>query len=52
MNSKMIKIIGWAATAIGFGVTLVSNWVGEQQMDETINEKVNEAISNLNEGES
>ena len=27
MNSKLIKILGIAATAIGIGATLVTDWV-------------------------
>jgi len=45
MNRKVIKVIGVAATIIGFGVTLVSDWVNEQKMDEKIGEKINEALT-------
>ena len=34
MNSKMIKAIGMAATIIGIGVNLLTDWVDEQKMDE------------------
>lgn len=45
MNGKMIKIIGVAATVIGVGVNLLTDWVNEQKMDERIEEKVNEALT-------
>ena len=40
MNSKMIKAIGMAATIIGIGVNLLTDWVDEQKMDEKIEAKV------------
>lgn len=52
MNGNVIKIIGFAATAIGMGATLVSNWVSEKQIDAKITEKVNEAVANINKIES
>ena len=36
MNSKMIKVIGMAATLIGIGVNLITDWVDDQKMDEKI----------------
>lgn len=45
MNKNTIKFIGVAATLLGMGATLVSNWVGEKQMDEKIAEKVAEALA-------
>ena len=45
MNNKMIKIIGFAATAVGMAATVVSSWVGEKNLDNKITEKVSEAIS-------
>lgn len=44
-KSKMIKAIGIAATIIGVGVNLITDWVNEQKMDEKIEEKVNEALA-------
>lgn len=49
MNGKMIKIIGVAATIIGVGVNLLTDWVNEQKMDERIEEKVNEALTKRDE---
>lgn len=46
MNFGVIKGIGYAATAIGMGATLVTNWVEEKKMDEKIEKKVNEALAN------
>ena len=44
-KSKWIKAIGVAATVIGVGVNLITDWVNEQKMDEKIEEKVNEALA-------
>ena len=45
INGNLIKGIGIAATVIGMGATIVTNWVGEKMLDEKINEKINEALS-------
>ena len=47
LTEKTIKIIGYAATAIGIGTTLVSDWVGEKKTDATIEKKVAEAIAKI-----
>lgn len=44
-KSTMIKAIGIAATIIGVGVNLITDWVNEQKMDEKIEEKINEALA-------
>lgn len=51
MNSKMIKAIGMAATIIGIGVNLLTDWVDEQKMDEKIEAKVNKALAKKEETE-
>lgn len=52
MDSKLIKILGIAATAIGMGATLVTDWVNGKKMDEKIEQKVFEALTKINERES
>lgn len=52
MNSKLIKILGIAATAIGIGATLVTDWVNDKKMDEKIEQKIIEALTKINERES
>lgn len=44
-NKGLIKIIGLAASLLGIGATLVSDWVSEKKMDEKIAEKVAEAFA-------
>ncbi|MFQ8969978.1 MAG: hypothetical protein ACLR7L_17740 [Enterocloster sp.] len=44
-NKNFIKAIGIAVTAIGFGVSILTDWVNEKKMDEKIEEKVNEALA-------
>ena len=36
MNSKIIRIIGLAATVIGLGANLINDWADEQKMNEQI----------------
>ena len=51
-KEKLIKLIGFTATIIGLGASLVTDWVNEQKMDEKIEEKVSEALAEKNEEES
>lgn len=51
-NNKLIKILGIAATAIGMGATLITDWVNDKKMDEKIEQKVNEAFAKRDEEES
>ena len=51
MNGKLLKALGFAAAIIGFGATMLSDYVKERQLDETIEEKVNEALARRNEEE-
>ena len=44
-NKKVVKIVGVVATVVGMGATLVSNWVGEKNMDDKITEKVAKALA-------
>lgn len=53
MNEKNIKTIGFLATALGVGVTLVTDWVNEKKMEEKIEEKVDEILDKkLNDNEN
>lgn len=45
MNSKMIKVIGMAATLIGIGVNLITDWVDDQKMDEKMDEKIDKKVN-------
>lgn len=49
MTNKIVKVIGFAATVLGFGATLVSEWVKDKEMDEKIEEKVNRALAEKDE---
>lgn len=51
-KSKWIKLIGVAATVIGVGVGLITDWVNEQKMDEKIEEKVSEALARRDKDEA
>ena len=52
VNSKLIKVLGIAATAIGMVATLVTDWVNDKKTDEKIEEKLNEALAKRDEEES
>lgn len=45
MNSKTLKLIGILSTVLGAGVTVLSGWVEEQKMKETVREEVELALS-------
>ena len=49
MNSKQawLKVLGLAATGIGFLATLLGNWVDEKQTDILIGEKIAEALKEV-----
>jgi sensor domain CHASE-containing protein len=49
MNSNLIKILSIAATVIGMGATLVTDWVNDKKMDEKIEQKVIEALTKIRE---
>ena len=51
ITGKLVKILGIAATVVGMGATLLSDWVNEKKMDEKIEEKVNEALAKKDEEE-
>lgn len=51
-KSKWIKAIGVAATVIGVGANLITDWVNEQKMDEKIEEKVGEALAQRDKNEA
>ncbi len=51
MTMGIIKAIGIGASVLGVGATLVGDWVNDMKMEETIEEKVNEAIAKMKENE-
>lgn len=52
IRSQWMKAIGVAATVIGVGVNLITDWVNEQKMDEKIEEKVSEALARRDKDEA
>ena len=46
MDMKVIKIIGFVSTII---LSLVTSWVNEKQLNNTIDKKVAEAMTNKEE---
>lgn len=50
-TSELVKGIGLAATVVGVGATLVTDWVNDKKMDQKIEDKVNEALSKKKEEE-
>lgn len=49
LNSNIIKIIGFAATALGLAATVVTDWVNERKMEEMVDEKVQAALATREE---
>lgn len=52
MNGCFIKGIGLAATIVGMGSSILTDWVNEKKMDDKIEEKVNEALAKRETEES
>lgn len=48
----MMKLIGFGAMVLGFVATQIGDWVNTKQMEETIEEKVNEALAEKEAEES
>ncbi len=48
---NLLKILGIAATVIGAGATLLTDWVDERKMEEKIEEKIGEALAAKEEEE-
>lgn len=53
MKPGTIKLLGFVATAIGFGATILANWVADKTLDEKIEERINVVLTERsNEEES
>ena len=50
-NAKLVKILGLAATAVGMGATLLTDWVTETKMEEKIDERIDEKLAALSDEE-
>lgn len=48
MNGKVIKIIGFVATVVGLGASLVNDWVNDKKLDDKINTRVTEVLADMN----
>lgn len=48
----VVKLIGFVGVGLGMLATFVSNYAQEKRMEETIEEKVNEALAKRDEEES
>ena len=52
MNSKLLKGLGFFATIVGFGLTLLNDYVDDKKLDEKIDKKFDEKMASMsNEGE-
>ncbi len=45
LNGKVIKIIGFAASVAGMGLSLVTGWAEDKQMKSEVAEQVAKAIA-------
>lgn len=52
MTLKKLKMIGMAGFLLSGAATLIGSWVQEKQMEETIEEKINEALAAKSDKES
>lgn len=51
-KNTLIKVLGMATTVLGLVVSLASDWVAEQKMNERIEEKIGEAFARREEDEN
>lgn len=49
MNRNLLKVFGMVVTVIGFGATLLSDWVDEQEMKAEIKDEIARAMKQKNE---
>ena len=45
MNTKLVKLIGLWASVAGVAISLLSDWVDEQKMKESVREEVDKALA-------
>lgn len=50
-KTDMVKIVGFAGMILGGLATLITGWSQQQAMEQTIEEKVNEALAKREESE-
>ncbi len=48
-SEKVIRIIGAVATMVGIGASLLNGWVGKQNLDYKIDQKITEALAKRGE---
>ena len=51
-NTKIIKILGFIATAVGIGGSLLSDYVQDKQMDAKIEECIDKKLNKTDEEEN
>ena len=49
MKERLLKILCFAAPLVTMGATLLSNWADQRNLEETIDEKINEALAEREE---
>lgn len=49
MKPNVMKLLGIVLPLAGAGLTLVTNWVDDKKLDETITEKVSEILTDSTE---
>lgn len=45
MNTKLVKVIGMGASLAGIAISLLSDWVDEQKMKESVREEVDKVLA-------
>ena len=40
LNKNVISVIGFAATALSFGLTIVADWASQKELEEFVKEEV------------
>lgn len=46
-KSKMLKCMGMATSLVGFGISILSDWIADQQLDEKVAKAVKEQVEKI-----
>jgi hypothetical protein len=48
LSEKWLRILGYAATVAGVGISLFSGWIGDKKLDAELDKKVQKALEQKN----
>lgn len=51
MKFNLLKVAGITVAVAGFGLSLISSWIDDKNLDEKVEEQVNRALAEKQKGE-